>query len=648
MKSVRDSKTIDLLRAPLILTMCVGLYAQRPTMIPSTISELYRSMIEEMLERHSFRHDDPDDSVLVYRVGDKYRFLRYFAMGVAWNDGEFGEFSKEDLMACFHELRAALEEVDDPKAFVAEIIKHSGLISDVSDSGVYVFAHRSIQEFLAAEGLWQLRNGKEFLMGKASDSRWRQTVLFYTAGQDAHLIDDFIMELTIRNPDLAGQCLQAAKPSDEAARAVLDALEPVTSNARISALAAATRSPCPAVREMAIERLKNVLSTTEELPEISSRIEGMLPFLDSLAGANAAEIAVFVPNVIRRLADDARLVGPLWQCLNAPEIELKTEECSAIIERLITLAMDPNYFVELERQDAHDRDFLTNLKTQAYPFRRAFTLDHNLVTLLSWADYLRVVPKDPNRFFQAKIAHRLGRVEFDRRWTIPFAPCRPARIVSAAEILLASIVACYVLIARPGLISHPYGWLSMPIFWCVAAFAPLVINALIASIAEGILPRDSFLGSCFTGGVNERGGLLMGSGNIASLVSNSSDGVMYAALAWLIVVTPISALPLVAATEGGYFATIIGGVMLFLLTNNSAFETDASYYLYRPNLFVDVYDDPRSRHWVTVAELDKNVLSVVRDHWHTSLRPRRSVVTCAPAAAPSAWPAAVLCALTGC
>jgi hypothetical protein len=59
MRSVRDSKTLDLLRAPLILAIAVGLYADRPTMIPSTVSELYHRMIEELLDRHSFNTTVP-------------------------------------------------------------------------------------------------------------------------------------------------------------------------------------------------------------------------------------------------------------------------------------------------------------------------------------------------------------------------------------------------------------------------------------------------------------------------------------------------------------------------------------------------------------------------------------------------------------
>jgi hypothetical protein len=45
--------------------------------------------------------------------------------------------------------------------------------------------------------------------------------------------------------------------------------------------------------------------------------------------------------------------------------------------------MEPNAFAELERQDPHDRDFLTTMRLQAYPFKDGLRRDDNLVTLLA-------------------------------------------------------------------------------------------------------------------------------------------------------------------------------------------------------------------------------------------------------------------------
>jgi len=72
MQAVRASGTLDLHRMPLILAMSVGFYARRDYFeIPSSIAELYRAMIREMLDRHSFRRDHadrrvPGEPLLVY------------------------------------------------------------------------------------------------------------------------------------------------------------------------------------------------------------------------------------------------------------------------------------------------------------------------------------------------------------------------------------------------------------------------------------------------------------------------------------------------------------------------------------------------------------------------------------------------------
>src|ERR1700733_4304685 len=255
MRSVRESKTLDLLRAPLILAIAVGLYADRPTMIPSTVSELYHRMIEELLDRHAFRHERrPDQSLLKYRRSDKYRFLREFSLYAAQDSANFADFTRADLERFGTSLAPRLDDVSNGKAMVAEVIEHSGLLSDAGHGGLWHYAHRSIQEFLAAEELREQGDGDGILLDRANDLNWRQAIQFYTAGEEARKVDDFLCQLAKRNSELAAHCLQVARPSDEAARTVLGALEPVTGT-RLGALAAATRSPRVPVRSMAVGRL---------------------------------------------------------------------------------------------------------------------------------------------------------------------------------------------------------------------------------------------------------------------------------------------------------------------------------------------------------------------------------------------------------
>ena len=103
--------------------------AHRPARIPNTIAKLYHAMIEEMLERHGFKYEAPEDSLLSYRMNDKYRFLRRFALHAVEKSGVFGDFTKPELVAYSAELAPSLEAVDNPAGLVDEIIKHSNLLT---------------------------------------------------------------------------------------------------------------------------------------------------------------------------------------------------------------------------------------------------------------------------------------------------------------------------------------------------------------------------------------------------------------------------------------------------------------------------------------------------------------------------------------
>ena len=51
-----------------------------------------------------------------------------------------------------------------------------------------------------------------------------------------------------------------------------------------------------------------------------------------------------------------------------------------------------------------------------------------------------------------------------------------------------------------------------------------------------------------------------------------------------------------------YVAVAIGANLFFLLSNINAFDIDIRYYVYRPNEYVDVYNDWRSRHWLGITK----------------------------------------------
>src|SRR5262249_60546962 len=112
---------------PLILAMSVGLYARKDFYeIPSSIAKLYRTMIEEMLDRHQFK-TDPGGSVLTYTVADKHRFLREFALESAVGGG-FSDFGRAELTAFAEGLAPHLGAVQGPRGVVAESVERARLL----------------------------------------------------------------------------------------------------------------------------------------------------------------------------------------------------------------------------------------------------------------------------------------------------------------------------------------------------------------------------------------------------------------------------------------------------------------------------------------------------------------------------------------
>lgn len=585
--AVRASGTLDLHRIPLILAMSVGLYARKDFFeIPGSIAKLYQTMIEEMLDRQRFKRD-PGGSALVFGVGDKYRFLREFALQRAVSTGGFDDFERKHLLECARTLAPDLDAVHDPDAFVKEIIDRSGLLSDVSEAGRYVFAHRSIHEHLAAEELRLLPDGAAALLDRADDAEWRQVILFYATGLEQRSADAFLRRLAGRNVTLAGHCLAGAKASDGVAGAILDSLL-TPDPPHLAALVAATTSPRRAVQQMAVTRLENQLlqSLAVVTSAFSGDVDGMLPLLGSLAGSNAGRIAALVPKIVAHIPDDPRLVEPLWRCLAAPGIE-DEPACRTIVERLLTIAMDPDGLDDLQKQEPYARSFLTKrVRWEAYPFSAALPRSSNLVTLLAWAEHLGVVPAQPNRYFEAKAAGRLARVETDKRRTLSFSLFPLGRVMSTAGTVLSTVAAAALIAADWHVLLRPYGWWSpaLSVGTGIAAFALWVVALLLGDGSRALRYFDSTA----AGGAG---------GHISDFVSSSTLQI-FAGLCGPVAFT-ILVLPLAARSLPVYLAAaIIVPFVLFWLPLCDLFARTTRFYPYRPNEYIDMYEDPRSRGWL--------------------------------------------------
>jgi NACHT domain len=599
LQALRISGTLDLHRAPLILAMSVGLYAKKDYFeIPSSIATLYKTMIQEMLDRHRFKRD-PGGGVLKFRMSDKYRFLREFSFRSArTTNAGFDEFTKAEIVDFADKLAKDLDAVSEHNEFVEEIIQRSGLLADVGESGRYIFAHRSIQEFLAAEEA-KLTDDETFLLAEAENPEWRQVIQFYTASLEQRKVNTFLAQLSQHNQELAGYCLASAKSSDNVAALVLGALNS-HDGVGLSALAAATMSPRISVQKMAIDLLRRALSSPDSpVSALNGQVDVMLPLLNSLAGTNAAEIAGLVPQLIKHIPDDPRLTEPLWRCLTAPGIEAQPASC-ALVERLLMIATSPDGFEDLARQEPYTRDFLAAYTDAAYPFRNGLDPSHNLVTLLAWAEYSKVVPVGLNRFFEAKRAGCLDKIETDRKRTISFSLFRPGLIFSVAYSIAALTGAIAVASA------HSIGAMTPLRSWTWALIVGVAASPLAAYLLTdqiGVrLPDQSRAKRILGSDEHPRDN----SHAIEFAVSRApewlSGPIGLLAVIFLPVAVAVACLPLLNHSFVLYVAVAVVGGILYGAPRLGPFSRARRYYLYRPSGYIDIYEDPRSRHWIVRSE----------------------------------------------
>ena len=79
------------------------------------------------------------------------------------------------------------------------------------------------------------------------------------------------------------------------------------------------------------------------------------------------------------------------------------------------------------------------------------------------------------------------------------------------------------------------------------------------------------------------------------------DNVMFILWFAILIAIPFAFTPLLGISIVAYCGAAVSSASLYLGIMFDGFAPDRHYYLYRPNAFIDVYDDPRSRHWLVVT-----------------------------------------------
>ncbi|MFC0504843.1 NACHT domain-containing protein [Micromonospora costi] len=595
---LKASGNFDLHRSPLILAMSVGLYVRDPAfIIPSSIPVLYDAMISEMLRRRS-ADSSPVSQSLKFDAMDKRRLLRDIALKSAELSNHFESFSRRDLITHAEFLSPELTSVgrDQVDEFVEEIVTRAGLVFDASDDGLLSFTHRSIHEFLAAEAISRMEDGGiNFISERASHDAWRQSLMFVVAS--APQADELLIRIASVSPELAGHALASARVSKEVAAGVLATLG---DRARqqgqvkiiVPAILAATRSPEPAISDTAVQLVREILLSNAEDEQTDGQVDqekrlralfggdtfGALQVLDDVANSNSPQVAALSGELAGLVPNNARLVAPLWRSLNTPGIE-NEPACKAIISNLLTLAMKPDCFVELQSQETlGEREFSGRTLSEVYPFKRAVPLSSNFVKLLALADELSVEPLGPKPcpFFEAKRLDpkAFKNLERDNRYTVK-VPIHVTQwfltTLAIVGTLGAATWATYLLFVDFGRLTRPYG-MNNAVLVLLSMAAPYMAHRFIRIERLPAPGSMQYELGCFS--------------------------VVFAPLPPIAI--SVALLPIAASSVVLFLiAASVANFVFFFLPLARVAPLTHVFYIPALNPYRHVYSDPGCRHWVT-------------------------------------------------
>ncbi|MFD2688794.1 NACHT domain-containing protein [Streptomyces phyllanthi] len=208
----------DLAANPLLLTMTANVHRYRGQ-LPGSRAELYAEMCDVLLHRRSEARGLRDATGLT--GPHKQHVVQHLAL--AMMKAKVRDWPARDVVRA---IRRPLRQVPghvDPDVFLEEARK-SGLLIE-REHGVYGFAHLTLQEYLAAAQLGTPRADTSVLIDNVSDPWWRETILLWSAANDATAVITACLGLgTVPALALAFDCADQARTVDPETRDRLDAL----------------------------------------------------------------------------------------------------------------------------------------------------------------------------------------------------------------------------------------------------------------------------------------------------------------------------------------------------------------------------------------------------------------------------------------
>jgi formylglycine-generating enzyme required for sulfatase activity len=230
----RNQSLYRLARNPLILSL-IALVHYRRTRLPQGRAKLYQECLEILLE--TWDYEDKELEVVGPSLHAKETILQEIAY--YFHSQELTEAGRDELETLIAPLLPELDCPTDAAETLRQIEERSGIL--VSRAiGRYMFAHRTLQEYLVARELASNPEKEAVVLLHLRDESWREVILLYSG-----LIGDKATEL-----------VEAilAQPDDEAHNLLILAGECLTEDVRVA----------PETREKVVSNLENAFQATTD------------------------------------------------------------------------------------------------------------------------------------------------------------------------------------------------------------------------------------------------------------------------------------------------------------------------------------------------------------------------------------------------
>lgn len=215
-KRIQDTPTLAAMALnPLLLTMIATVHHFRGA-LPGRRVELYDEICDVLLGRRQDAKGMPDFMTAM----QKKAVLQVLALGLM--EQQTREFTPAlGARLIQNRLRDIAGTEADAAQFLKQIENTTGLLAE-REQGVYKFAHKSFQEYLAAV---ELTNSPKagMLAEKMQDAWWDETIRLYAAQTDAtHLIEAALQHPTVTALTLAYDCAEEGFSTRPAVRQALE------------------------------------------------------------------------------------------------------------------------------------------------------------------------------------------------------------------------------------------------------------------------------------------------------------------------------------------------------------------------------------------------------------------------------------------